>query len=250
MQNHTNRFIKLSNRYNIFNTTYKIYLSAHIHNDIKSSNESITCYQLLKDIPLSHTITWYSCGPTVYDTAHLGHARTYICTDIIRRIIMNYFNRKLYFAMGITDIDDKIINKGKSNNFQHWNEYQQMIRKLESDFFNDLTELNVLKPYVTLRVTEHIYEITTYIEQLITLGHAYITNDGVYFDVSSMKNEYDKFNCVPPTTNNNNNNNVDNIDNTLVDAIDNSDIKLNHNKKHIRDFALWKIKRTDNNGMM
>jgi cysteinyl-tRNA synthetase len=57
------------------------------------------------------TINWYMCGPTVYDSAHLGHARTYLTFDIIRRILCNYFHYDVNLCMNITDIDDKIIQR-------------------------------------------------------------------------------------------------------------------------------------------
>jgi cysteinyl-tRNA synthetase len=53
-------------------------------------------------------ISWYACGPTVYDDAHLGHARNYVTTDIIRRILRDYFKFKVKFVMNITDVDDKV----------------------------------------------------------------------------------------------------------------------------------------------
>jgi len=56
-------------------------------------------------------ITWYTCGPTVYDESHLGHARNYINTDIVRRIMRDYMNYDINFVMNITDIEDKIIRK-------------------------------------------------------------------------------------------------------------------------------------------
>lgn len=54
------------------------------------------------------TVTWYACGPTVYDDAHLGHARNYMSTDIIRRIMRDYFKYNVKFVMNITDVDDKV----------------------------------------------------------------------------------------------------------------------------------------------
>lgn len=63
----------------------------------------------------SKTIKWYSCGPTVYDVAHLGHARCYITFDIIRRILSDYFGYQVFYVMNITDIDDKIIKRARSN---------------------------------------------------------------------------------------------------------------------------------------
>ena len=56
-------------------------------------------------------ITWYVCGPTVYDDAHLGHARNYVSTDILRRIMRDYFRYDLKFVMNITDIDDKVKSR-------------------------------------------------------------------------------------------------------------------------------------------
>ena len=61
--------------------------------------------------PSSKKVTWYVCGPTVYDDVHLGHARNYVSTDILRRIIRDYFKYDLTFVMNITDVDDKVGNK-------------------------------------------------------------------------------------------------------------------------------------------
>lgn len=59
--------------------------------------------------PSGKKVTWYACGPTVYDDAHLGHARNYVSTDIIRRIMRDYFKFDLDFVMNVTDIDDKVL---------------------------------------------------------------------------------------------------------------------------------------------
>ncbi|XP_064401843.1 cysteine--tRNA ligase, cytoplasmic-like [Halichondria panicea] len=67
-------------------------------------------------VPLSgRRVTWYSCGPTVYDASHMGHARSYITFDILRRVISNYFNYDVFYVMNITDVDDKIIRRGRRN---------------------------------------------------------------------------------------------------------------------------------------
>ncbi|KAK4994585.1 hypothetical protein LTR66_005421 [Elasticomyces elasticus] len=63
--------------------------------------------------PTGETVTWYACGPTVYEDAHLGHAKNYVSTDIIRRIMKNYFGFRVKFVMNTTDLDDKIILKGR-----------------------------------------------------------------------------------------------------------------------------------------
>ncbi|KAJ1397437.1 tRNA synthetases class I (C) catalytic domain-containing protein, partial [Ochromonadaceae sp. CCMP2298] len=131
-------------------------------------------------------LTWYSCGPTVYDSTHLGHARTYVCTDIIRRIITDYFRLRLTYALGITDVDDKIIQRGVANGLVKWADMERMVRGLEDDFFSDMDRLSVRRPDAVLRVTEHIPEIRAYIEKLLELGSAYVTEDGVYFDCSTL----------------------------------------------------------------
>jgi cysteinyl-tRNA synthetase len=64
--------------------------------------------------PLSPpTVTWYCCGPTVYDAAHMGHARSYITFDILRRVLSDYFGYRINYVMNITDIDDKIIKRAR-----------------------------------------------------------------------------------------------------------------------------------------
>ena len=89
----------------------------------------------------------YICGPTVYDKSHLGHARylfcivflqcrTYVCFDIIYRILTDYFNVPISLAMGITDVDDKILNAGGS-------EYKQLALKYEMEFKRDMKVMNV-----------------------------------------------------------------------------------------------------------
>lgn len=69
-------------------------------------------------LPIDHAnnhVSWYNCGPTVYDHSHMGHARSYICIDILRRIVTDYFNYNVTFVQGLTDIDDKIILRARQN---------------------------------------------------------------------------------------------------------------------------------------
>jgi hypothetical protein len=69
-------------------------------NPTTTVTSTITSTTIFEKIARNQIITWYSCGPTVYDDAHLGHARTYVSTDIIRRILVNHFKCKLHFALG------------------------------------------------------------------------------------------------------------------------------------------------------
>lgn len=65
--------------------------------------------------PNSKQITWYTCGPTVYDSAHMGHARNYVTFDIVRRVLEDYFGYNVQFVMNVTDVDDKIILRARRN---------------------------------------------------------------------------------------------------------------------------------------
>jgi len=58
--------------------------------------------------PAARRVTWYCCGPTVYDAGHLGHARNYVTTDVLRRIMRDYFNFEVVFVQNVTDVDDKV----------------------------------------------------------------------------------------------------------------------------------------------
>ncbi len=65
-------------------------------------------------IPLDgNNVKWYSCGPTVYDASHMGHARSYISFDILRRVLVDYFGYNVLYVMNITDVDDKIIKRAR-----------------------------------------------------------------------------------------------------------------------------------------
>ncbi|KAF1741252.1 hypothetical protein MXB_4237, partial [Myxobolus squamalis] len=91
----------------------KYFMSVLKSNFLNKNNVELNLFNSLtqkKEIfkPIKEkTITWYCCGPTVYDSAHMGHARSYISFDIIRRVLSYYFNYNVIFVMNITDIDDK-----------------------------------------------------------------------------------------------------------------------------------------------
>jgi len=144
----------------------------------------------LLDRPRGSTVTWYSCGPTVYDAAHIGHARTYVCTDIVRRVLEDVLALEVNFAMGVTDVDDKIIARAQATGLREWREMERMVRGLEDDFFADLDALHVRRPTAVLRVTEHVADIIRYIEAIVRAGRAYVVPDGVYFDVAACGDAY------------------------------------------------------------
>lgn len=84
-------------------------------------------------------VTWYQCGPTVYDESHMGHARTYVSFDILRRIMTDYFGYNIKLIQNITDIDDKIIRKALEQNV----DFREISMIYETMFFEDCRRLNV-----------------------------------------------------------------------------------------------------------
>ncbi|XP_049690635.1 probable cysteine--tRNA ligase, mitochondrial isoform X4 [Accipiter gentilis] len=160
--------------------------------------------------------TWYSCGPTVYDRAHLGHASSYVRFDIIRRIMTRFFGIEVIMVMGITDIDDKIIKRANEMNISP----VALARIYEEDFKQDMAALKVLPPTVYMRVTDNIPQIISFIKTIIASGQAYATSQGnVYFDVKSWGKRYGVLTTIYPDT---------------------QDEAVDTDKRHGKDFALWK----------
>ncbi|NXC02782.1 SYCM protein, partial [Orthonyx spaldingii] len=160
--------------------------------------------------------TWYSCGPTVYDHAHLGHACSYVRFDIIRRIMTRFFGIEVIMVMGITDIDDKIIKRANEMNISP----VALARIYEEDFKQDMAALKVLPPTVYMRVTDNIPQIISFIKTIISSGQAYATLQGnVYFDVKSWGKRYGVLTTINPDT---------------------QDEAADSDKRHGKDFALWK----------
>ncbi|KAL8635289.1 MAG: hypothetical protein Q9228_007205 [Teloschistes exilis] len=96
--------------------------------------------------PKSKRVTWYACGPTVYDDAHLGHARNYVSTDIIRRIMKDYFQFDVNFVMNITDVDDKIIVRGRQQHLLE--EFYDTSRRRGTETTEDAS-LSALQAYLS-----------------------------------------------------------------------------------------------------
>ena len=108
-------------------------------------------------------VGWYVCGPTVYDDAHLGHARTYLCFDVIRRVLARHFKVPLLYTMGVTDIDDKIIARAEERGVPA----AAVAQEFEHRFFEDMSALGVMEPHARLRVSENVPAIVDYVGAIV-----------------------------------------------------------------------------------
>lgn len=132
-------------------------------------NRVTGCLEALPD-PAAGALKWYSCGPTVYDSAHLGHARTYVSLDIVRRILVDYFHFDVIYALGITDVDDKIIARAGARGLTDWPEIAGMATEYEREFMKDMDNLGVRRPDAVTRVTDHLPDIIAYIERILEVS--------------------------------------------------------------------------------
>ena len=119
------------------------------------------------------------CGPTVYDHSHMGHAKTYMQSDILRRLMTDYFGYNVNLCMNITDVDDKIIIRANERGVK----FDEISRHMENEFMKDCEALNIRLPTVITRVSEYIPEIVDFIQKIIENGFAYEANGSVYFNV-------------------------------------------------------------------
>ncbi|KAA8492183.1 Cysteine--tRNA ligase, cytoplasmic [Porphyridium purpureum] len=181
-------------------------------------------------------LTWYICGPTVYDVSHIGHARNYVSFDLIRRILEDYFNYDIVYQMNITDIDDKIIKRSIENQ----EPFETLARRMERSFMKDLENLNCRMPTLVTRVTEYIPEICSYIQKIISHGFAYSVDSGsVYFDTQAFKSAGYTYAKLEPYS-------VGNIallqegEGVLADG---SNASVTSEKRNPADFALWKASK-------
>ncbi len=161
-------------------------------------------------------VVMYICGLTPYDHAHLGHARTYVAFDILKRYLIHK-GYKIFHIQNITDIDDKLIKKAKETK-QDPLEIAKYYHDQALEYFN---MLNIIPADLYPKVSDHIEDIEKIILSLIEKGHAYRTSSGIYFDVTSFKN-YGK------------------LSKQTLEEINRHRIEPDPSKKNSADFALWK----------
>jgi cysteinyl-tRNA synthetase len=127
-------------------------------------------------------VSMYICGVTPYDEVHLGHARTYVVFDVIKRHLLKR-GYKVKHIQNFTDVDDKIIKRALEKNIKPTELAQFYI----DDYFTQMDKLNILKAEIYPRVTEMIPEIISFIKDLIDKGFAYDVDGDVYFSVAKFK---------------------------------------------------------------
>jgi cysteinyl-tRNA synthetase len=167
---------------------------------------------------LENTVRIYLCGVTVYDDCHIGHARTIIVFDVLRRFFL-YRNFDIEFIQNFTDVDDKIINKAEIEGTT----YNIVSEKYIKSYFNDFDKLNVLRASLYPQATKHISDIIEFINGLIKKNKAYVGLNGVYYKVNSYP-FYGKLSKK--------------INESLEAG---ARIEIDETKDDPRDFALWKF---------
>ena len=126
-------------------------------------------------------LKFFVCGPTVYDYSHIGHARTYVAFDIAVRWL-EFSGFKVFYLQNITDVDDKIINRAKSENKNPL----ALARFFEKEYLKDMKSLGVVSVDKYARAAGHLKEIKRQIAALLKKGFAYRTKSGVYFEVKKF----------------------------------------------------------------
>ena len=183
-------------------------------------------------VPVSgKTVKIYACGPTVYDSSHLGHARKEIVWDTVQRYL-RFVGYDVIYVRNITDVDDNIINRAKERGIGP----DKLAREYTFAFWEDMHALNVQAPDFEPRATEFIAQMISFVEGLIKAGHAYQAGGDVYFDVGSF-NDYGKLGKK-------------NLDELMVGAREQvvAQEELQKLKKNAVDFALWKSADKDELG--
>ena len=177
--------------------------------------------------PVGKVVTMYSCGPTVYNYAHIGNLRTYVFMDLVRRTL-KYDGYKIKGVMNITDVGHLLSDADEGED-----KMEVAAKKLKKSpyeiaayytdvFFKDIAALNIGKPEIIAKATDHIDDMIKYVQALYDKGYAYETSDGIYFDISKFK-DYGKLSRL-----------------NLEDQIAGARVEVTSEKRHPADFALWK----------
>ncbi|MEW6215235.1 MAG: cysteine--tRNA ligase [Nitrospirota bacterium] len=164
----------------------------------------------------------YACGVTVYDYCHIGHARSAIVFDVIRRY-MGYKGFDVKYVRNFTDVDDKIINRARQEGII----WDAVARKYTDEYYKDMDRLGVGRADVEPKATEHLGEIIDIVKGLIDRGYAYEVDGNVYFAVDKFP-EYGKLSKRD-----------------REEMLAGARVEVDESKKDPMDFALWKKSKKD-----
>jgi len=168
------------------------------------------------------TVKMYVCGPTVYDTSHIGHARSVVVFDMIFRWLTR-IGYAVTYVRNFTDVDDKIIKKSSETG----EACAAITEKYIDEFHNEMDALNVLRPTMEPKATEHIDHIIEFVKKLIDKGKAYAVDDGnVYFSIDAFEH-YGRLSGRNPE-----------------DMRAGARIAVEEKKRNPLDFTLWKPAKT------
>ena len=171
------------------------------------------------------SVRLYACGITPYSPSHLGHARQAIAFDVIVRWL-RHSGYAVEYVTNFTDIDDKIINVANAEGV----DFTVVAERNIADYYTVMDAMNVLRADTYPRVTESIPEIIDMVEQLIGKGHAYVANDGVYFEIDSAPEKYGELTGQT----------LEMVRAGAGGRVDNT----GSGKRDHRDFALWKLAKS------
>jgi cysteinyl-tRNA synthetase len=175
-----------------------------------------------KNLETTDSVRIYLCGVTVYDESHIGHARTIIVFDTLRRYLESK-GIKVNLVQNFTDVDDKIINRANKENTSA----EKISVRYITNYFNDFDKLNVKRADSYPKATEHISDMINLIQGLIDKGYAYISKNGVYFSVLKFR-EYGKLSKK-----------------RIEELIAGARVEVDETKNDPVDFALWKFANDD-----
>jgi len=167
----------------------------------------------------ANNVRMYVCGPTVYDFAHIGNARPLIVFDVLFRLLRHLYGpEQVKYVRNVTDVDDKINARASERGIL----IRDLTERTYQDFQQDVAALGCLPPTVEPRATEHIEEMKLLIERLVAEGHAYVAEEHVLFNVSSMP-DYGRLSKRP-----------------LDEMIAGARVEVAPYKRDPMDFVLWK----------
>ena len=166
-----------------------------------------------------NVVRMYACGPTVYDYGHIGNFRTFVAVDVLRRFLKQA-GYKLKHVMNITDVEDKIIRGAAREGVT----VQEYTKKYTQAFLQDADSLNIERPEMIVKATDHIHEMANFIAALRDKSYAYATEDGSYYFRIAKFPEYGKLSKKDF---------AGMTDGARVDVDE-------YEKDNARDFALWK----------